>query len=160
MSILGIGKGLPWTNQQADAMKNSFSPEGKQGMLIIFYAKHIIMTHRMYYIIVSMCTSIVSAHCCHHISSLGYAVFGMNAYTYNVYYLSCTYSSIPSPISPPDLTCLTGARGVAGKKLSPEELERLKSKLVKPITKQTAAQQKASQPVDATPAKKGFFGLF
>ena len=103
VSILGVGKGLPWTNQQADAMKNSFSPEGKQGMLIILYAKHIIMTHRMYYIIVYMCTSIVSAHCCHQITSLGYAGFSMNAYTYNVYYLSCTYSSIPSPISPPHL---------------------------------------------------------
>ena len=103
VSILGIGKGLPWTNQQADDMKNSFSPEGKQGMLIILYAKHIIMTHRMYYIIVYMWTSIVSAHCCHHITSLGYAGFSMNAYTYNVYYLSFTYSSIPSPISPSDL---------------------------------------------------------
>ena len=51
-----------------------------------------------------------------------------------------------------------GARGVAGKKLSPEELEKLKATLVKPVvTKKTevAADASASQP-----PKKGFFGLF
>ena len=50
-----------------------------------------------------------------------------------------------------------GARGVAGKKLSPEELEKLKSRLVKPIVTKKDAP---ATPAAAPPAKKGFFGLF
>ena len=42
-------------------------------------------------------------------------------------------------------------RGVAGKKLSPEELADLKAKLVKPIV---------SESKEDKPKKKGFFGLF
>ena len=50
-----------------------------------------------------------------------------------------------------------GVRGVAGKKLSKEELEALKSKLVKPII---SKKESASAAAAAGPAPKKFFGLF
>jgi len=50
-----------------------------------------------------------------------------------------------------------GARGVAGKKLSPEELEKLKSRLVKPIV---STKKDTVTDAPPAPAKKGFFGLF
>ena len=51
-----------------------------------------------------------------------------------------------------------GTRGVAGKKLSPEEIERLKSKLVKPVmtkSKETTSTT-ASSSSSAAPAKNPF----
>ena len=56
----------------------------------------------------------------------------------------------------------SGQRGVAGKKLSPEEAARLKANLAKPSFKQQQKQQAAPAPAkEAAPAKKGgFFGLF
>lgn len=50
-----------------------------------------------------------------------------------------------------------GVRGVAGRKLSPEELEKLKKQLVKPIVSKKA--EPTPQTVPAEPPKKRF-GLF
>jgi hypothetical protein len=55
-------------------------------------------------------------------------------------------------------------RGVAGKKLSPEEIARLKANLAKPVITKKAdnvAPGKGAAAGDKeAPAKKGFFGLF
>lgn len=48
-------------------------------------------------------------------------------------------------------------KGIAGKKLSPEELERAKKNLVKPVFKQTAKKETVSE---EPKKKKGLFGLF
>jgi hypothetical protein len=53
---------------------------------------------------------------------------------------------------------LQQARGVAGKKLSPQEMARLKANLVKPII--TPPKSKSSVAVEEAPKKKSFFGLF
>ena len=53
---------------------------------------------------------------------------------------------------------LQQARGVAGKKLSPQELARLKANLVKPTI--TPPKSKANLVSADEPKKKGFFGLF
>ena len=50
-----------------------------------------------------------------------------------------------------------GARGVAGKKLSPEEMAALKSKLVKPIVSSKKSSEAAPAPAGAG---KKLFGLF
>ena len=54
-------------------------------------------------------------------------------------------------------------RGTAGKKLSQEEMNRLKKSLVKPIVSKNAVKGKAvaePEAVEAAPKKKGLFGLF
>ena len=50
------------------------------------------------------------------------------------------------------------ARGVAGKKLSPQELARLKANLVKPTI--TPPKKNLTVATEETPKKKGLFGLF
>ena len=51
-------------------------------------------------------------------------------------------------------------RGVAGKKLSPREMEELKKNLVKPIMKTTASKSSPTTVTEEPPKKKGLFGLF
>lgn len=53
---------------------------------------------------------------------------------------------------------LQQARGVAGKKLSPQEMARLKANLVKPTV--TPPKSKSAVVTEEAPKKKTFFGLF
>jgi len=49
---------------------------------------------------------------------------------------------------------------VASKKLSPEEMARLKATLAKPVISKKSAPTTPSPAAEKAPAKKGFLGLF